>query len=120
LSGYDWPGNVRELENVLERAIILSPGTVLIAEAIRLGATSPIKASKLHGRSDSTSAIRANETLREVEREHILRICQATDWKIKGPNGAAIRLGINPGTLYSRMKKLGIQRPTDHNRHSGN
>jgi len=120
LSGYDWPGNVRELENVLERAIILCPGTVLNLEAIRLGATSPIKASKLHGRSDSTSEIRANETLREVEREHILRICQATDWKIKGPNGAATRLGINPGTLYSRMKKLGIQRPTDHNRSSGN
>jgi hypothetical protein len=45
------------------------------------------------------------------ERAHILRICQATAWKIKGPDGAASKLGNNPGTLYARMKKPGIQRP---------
>jgi transcriptional regulator of acetoin/glycerol metabolism len=43
---------------------------------------------------------------------HIFRVCQATGWEIKGPTGAAVRLGLTPGTLYWRMKKLGIQRPT--------
>jgi len=54
---------------------------------------------------------RAERTLPEIEKFHILRICESTGWKIKGPKGAAVKLGLNPGTLYSRMKKLGIRRP---------
>ena len=52
-----------------------------------------------------------DDTLQARERAHILQVCQATGWKIKGPDGAAHRLGLNPGTLYARMKKLGIRRP---------
>ena len=52
-----------------------------------------------------------DDTLQARERAHILQVCQATGWKIKGPDGAARRLGLNPGTLYARMKKLGIRRP---------
>ena len=111
---YDWPGNVRELENVIERAIILSPGTSLRPEAIQLGSAAPARSREGHTRTDSTPDTGDNDTLQARERAHILRICQATVWKIKGPDGAATKLGINPGTLYARMKKLGIRRPAAH------
>jgi len=111
LSSYDWPGNVRELENVLERAIILSSGPSLRLEAIRLGSVSPVRSAE---RRDSTCAVGEashDDTLQVHERAHIQRVCQSSGWKIKGADGAARRLGLNPGTLYSRMKKLGIRRP---------
>jgi transcriptional regulator with GAF, ATPase, and Fis domain len=112
LAAYDWPGNVRELENVLERAIILSPGTALRLDAIQLG---PVSTPRNHGRERTNSDAGndgKDDTLQAQERAHIVRICQATEWKIKGADGAAEKLGLNPGTLYSRMKKLGIRRPS--------
>jgi transcriptional regulator with GAF, ATPase, and Fis domain len=111
LTTYDWPGNVRELENVLERATILSPGTSLRPEAIQLPAASPAKTGEHQARPDPAPDPGQGDTLQARERAHIVRICQATAWKIKGPDGAAKRLGLNPGTLYSRMKKLGVRRP---------
>jgi transcriptional regulator with GAF, ATPase, and Fis domain len=111
LTAYDWPGNVRELENVLERSIILSPGPVLNLESIQLGHSAPLELRKLRSHIDTSEDIGTADTLLAREREHILRVCQTTHWKIKGPDGAATILGINPGTLYARMKKLGIQRP---------
>jgi DNA-binding NtrC family response regulator/PAS domain-containing protein len=112
LLAYDWPGNVRELENVIERAIILSPGTSLNLGAIQLSHAAPAKSCERHARTDATADSGESDSLEARERAHILRICQATAWKIKGPDGAASKLRLNPGTLYSRMKKLGIQRPT--------
>ncbi|HJO03167.1 MAG TPA: sigma 54-interacting transcriptional regulator [Acidobacteriota bacterium] len=98
LIAYDWPGNVRELENLVERACILSPGQELrIERDIR----SP----------DSTRDTRS-ERLEDAEREHILSVLQACGGTINGAGNAADRLGINPSTLRSRMKKLGITRPT--------
>jgi formate hydrogenlyase transcriptional activator len=114
LTAYDWPGNVRELENVIERAIILSPGTSVKLGAIQLGSTTLAKSRERRDRSDATTDAGESDTLEARERAHILRICQATDWKIKGRDGAATKLGLNPGTLYSRMKKLRIQRPAAH------
>jgi PAS domain S-box-containing protein len=111
LSAYDWPGNVRELENVLERAIILSPGTSLGLEAIHLGSAAPPRSRERHARTEPAADAGESDTLQALERAHILRICEVTDWKIKGPAGAASKLGLNASTLYSRMKKLGIQRP---------
>ncbi len=112
LSAYDWPGNIRELENVLERAIILSPGSTLLPATVQL---SPVSAAMSHEhRPRQTSPAEpsvVDGTLQELERTHILRVCQKTGWKIKGPDGAASLLGINPGTLYSRMRKLGLRRP---------
>ncbi len=107
---YDWPGNIRELENVLERAIILSPGASLELDAIQLGPVRrPVPA--LDGPARASGPAAEDDTLQAHERAHILQVCQATGWKIKGPDGAARRLGLNPGTLYARMKKLGIRRP---------
>ncbi len=107
---YDWPGNIRELENVLERAIILSPGPALELDAIQLG---PVRRSApaSDGPAPASGPAAEDDTLQARERAHILQVCQATGWKIKGPDGAARRLGLNPGTLYARMKKLEIRRP---------
>jgi transcriptional regulator with GAF, ATPase, and Fis domain len=96
LTRYAWPGNVRELENLIERAVILSPGSVLRIPTGQL-ATQPGAAS-------------APTTLEAAEREHILRILDQTKWVIAGPNGAASRLGMKRTTLQSKLKKLGISR----------
>jgi formate hydrogenlyase transcriptional activator len=91
---YDWPGNVRELQNVIERALILSPGS-----ALRL-------AEPLATRTRPTP-----DRLDEVEREHILRVLVRCGWRINGEGNAAAVLGLEPSTLRSRMQKLGIRRP---------
>ena len=110
LTRYDWPGNIRELENVLERAIILSPDATLELDVLQLGpAGHPAPARDGPTRAGGPAA--EDDTLQAHERAHILQVCQAAGWKIKGPDGAAQRLGLNPGTLYARMKKLGIRRP---------
>jgi formate hydrogenlyase transcriptional activator len=109
LTQYDWPGNVRELENVIERAVILSPGPVLtLASGLRStsgkGGGEPVGAP-----ADSP----INWSLEQAERNHFIRVCEDCGWRIKGAGGAAERLGLNPSTLYFRMKKLGIVKPED-------
>jgi formate hydrogenlyase transcriptional activator len=98
---YGWPGNVRELENVIERAVILSPGTELLIPA---GDWAPARAPL--PKLDDGEA-----TLSEAERQHILRALREANWVLGGPNGAAARLGVKRTTLQSKMKKLGISRP---------
>jgi formate hydrogenlyase transcriptional activator len=102
LSEYHWPGNVRELENFIERAVILSGGSVLQPPLAELA-----KRKKL---SSAISANGSNGTLREAEREHIERALKDTNWVIGGPAGAAARLGMKRTTLQTRIKKLGIKR----------
>jgi transcriptional regulator with GAF, ATPase, and Fis domain len=104
LTAYDWPGNVRELRNIIERAMILSPGT-----ALKLDNWFPGNA-EFTGTSSRTHD-RKSETIAEVERAHIEKVLQACDWKIRGKDGAAEYLGLKRTTLQSRMKKLGIDRP---------
>jgi len=99
LMSYSWPGNVRELENVIERAVILSQGPELkIDECSEMGVEMDINLSSI-------------KKLEDVERTHIIRILEETNWVIGGKRGAAALLGMNTGTLRSRMKKLGINRP---------
>ena len=98
LKRYAWPGNVRELQNVIERAVILSPGPLLEIP--------PLVSS--NGAADKISA--DFRTLEAVEREHITRILETTSWRISGAKGAAAILGMNPNTLRSRISKLGISR----------
>ena len=101
LVAYAWPGNIRELQNLIERAVIRSPGERL--EIPVSGIDEGIGAAKPSG---------SPATLEEAERAHILATLKATRWTVAGPNGAAKRLGINRSTLQFRMKKLGIERPS--------
>jgi len=103
-TAYDWPGNVRELKNIIERAMILSPTSVLQLDDWFPG--------RLELTSNSLQALgQSGETIEEVERAHMEKVLAACDWKIRGEGGAAERLGLKRTTLQSRMKKLGIQRP---------
>ena len=98
LTTYFWPGNVRELQNVIERAVVLTTRAIV-----------EIDDSSLQSPSDSQQS--AVDTLENIERGHILRALNQTQWVIHGKRGAAEILGINSSTLRSRMDKLGIKRP---------
>jgi PAS domain S-box-containing protein len=107
LMGYRWPGNVRELENVVERAVILSPGAAL-AVAPELLPALPPPAAPPPSRADVAPGEPA--ALEDVDRQHIVTVLKRTGWRIDGPQGAARLLNMNPSTLRSRMQKLGIRR----------
>jgi len=114
LSNYSWPGNVRELQNVIERAVILSPGdTLVLAEKLpaAAAATAHVKTIKTIPIEAAREADSAG-TLDVVERRHIESILNQAQWLIEGERGAARILGMSPSTLRSRMQKLGIQRPS--------
>lgn len=99
LMRYPWPGNVRELQNLIERAVILSPQSVLRAPTSELEALS------------AAAQLNAPMTgLEEVERDHILRALDASNWVVGGRNGAAARLGMKRTSLVYRMQKLRISR----------
>jgi formate hydrogenlyase transcriptional activator len=116
LRRYQWPGNVRELQNVIERAAVVSGGRRLqlpdawgSAEDWKAVGTWPAPtadAPQLHPIGSLQE-----KSLNQVGRNYILRILEQTGWRIEGPKGAAIILGLNPSTLRSRMQKLGIRRP---------
>lgn len=103
LMAYEWPGNIRELRNILERAVITSGGTSLhLPDKLR-----PIHENK----NTNTETDDELLPLTEVERRHILLTLQKTNWQISGDMGAAHILKINPSTLRSRIKKLGLKKP---------
>jgi PAS domain S-box-containing protein len=95
LMTYEWPGNVRELANVLERAVILCDGPTILEG--HLGVI---------GRDRHSGSF---PTLEEVERQHIIRALAETGGVLAGPQGAARLLGMRRSTVWSRMRKLGIQ-----------
>jgi formate hydrogenlyase transcriptional activator len=101
---YPWPGNVRELQNVVERAVILSPGPALQVPLSDLRAM-PVQSAAAG--AERAAAV----TLVDAEREHILEALDATGWVVGGPRGAAGRLGMKRSTLQKKMQKLGISRP---------
>jgi formate hydrogenlyase transcriptional activator len=103
---YEWPGNVRELQNFIERAVILSPHSVLRAPTSELEALSshePVTVPMI--------GIAPMTGLEEVERDHIVRALKASNWVVGGRNGAAARLGMKRTSLVYRMQKLRITRP---------
>jgi PAS domain S-box-containing protein len=98
LQDYPWPGNVRELENVIERAVINSSGPKLrladdLAGPAHKEMPTPLK------------------SLQEIEKDYIIRVLEESNWRIDGPQGAALILDMNPSTLRSRLRKLGIKKP---------
>ncbi len=129
LTNYPWPGNIRELQNVIERAVILSPGdTLVLAEELRAPAAAPgssrreeaqIQRPEVGGqRSEvdrppglSVATGKVDGALEDVERRHIETVLAQANWMIEGERGAANVLKMNPSTLRSRMQKLGIKRP---------
>jgi DNA-binding NtrC family response regulator len=99
LCRYSWPGNIRELQNFIERAVILTPGSVLQIPIEALKTSAPVVSS-------------TSGTLEDLEREHILQVLRETRSVIGGPKGAAARLGLKRTTLLSKMERLGISRST--------
>jgi formate hydrogenlyase transcriptional activator len=99
LVAYDWPGNIRELENIIERAMILSPN-----DSLEFGEWVPTQ--KTQSGKSPVSTVK----LEDVEKEHIIEVLKKTGWKVSGEKGAAKILGLNPTTLEARMKKMGIKR----------
>jgi PAS domain S-box-containing protein len=95
LQSYAWPGNVRELEHVVESALITC------------------QKNKLHFDLPKTAAAATSKhkTFEEMEREYILDVLKATNWKIKGKDSASAILGLPPSTLRHRIKKLGLKKP---------
>jgi formate hydrogenlyase transcriptional activator len=103
LVAYHWPGNIRELQNVVERAVIVSRGSVLNVPSADLKPV-PVRADTPR---PSTPTLRT--ALDEAERTQILAALEHCRWVIAGPNGAAAHLGMKRSTLQFRMQKLGIQ-----------
>ena len=98
---YSWPGNIREMQNVIERAVILSPSSSL-----------EIPPETLRPQTGEIEAVeKVAVTLVDAEREHILSKLRETGWVVGGPKGAAARLGMKRSTLQMKMKKHGITRP---------
>jgi len=96
---YAWPGNVRELQNIIERAVILSPGRTL-----------QVPVTDLQSSTQPSEPTVGAITLADAERDHILNALHETGWVIGGPKGAAARLGMKRSTLQWKMKRLGIMR----------
>ena len=97
LTKYDWPGNIRELENTIERAVILSKGTTLTLDDSFKGMPAPLEAL-------------STTDLNKIITAHIVHVLDICNWKVKGKGNAAEKLCLNPNTLRSKMRKLGIVR----------
>jgi DNA-binding NtrC family response regulator len=109
LHQYDWPGNVRELANLLERAVILCQADILELKHLAVSRGNRAGAGPADGLP----------TLEEAERRLILRALEQTGGTLAGPYGAAQILGLNRSTLWSRMKKLGIELPKHQSARAG-
>ena len=108
LVSYAWPGNIRELENLIERAVLLSPGKEL---RVPLSELRNVQTPVAEQAAPAAAAGPTISTLEEAERQHILRALRQTEWRIAGARGAASILGMKRTTLQARMRKLGIRRP---------
>nr|MBS0020473.1 sigma 54-interacting transcriptional regulator [Gammaproteobacteria bacterium] len=109
LTSYAWPGNVRELQNILERAVITARnGELNLAQVL-----TPLPSPKICRNTEQAPAnILTEAQLRHIERSNLVRALEACQWKVAGDKGAARLLGLSPSTLSSRMKALGVSRPS--------
>jgi len=108
---YDWPGNVRELKNVIERAVILSPGNVL-----RLDLSMPnvrvARPAQATPAVQKITGILTEKEMRDYQKQNLIAALTETDWRVSGPDGAAELLGVRPTTLADRIRAFDIKRPT--------
>jgi DNA-binding NtrC family response regulator len=130
LSNYGWPGNIRELQNLVERALVMQDAPVLKITTDYLGNTAPAERAALAAAAGDPGTTRTtlagpvdfddtlSTGLHVVQRDHILRVLDATHWVIEGSHGAALKLGLKPATLRHRMKKLGISRAVNAGAHA--
>jgi len=110
LQAYDWPGNIRELQNVIERGVILAQDGRFDLERTLPGVaqvSTPAQPTAVP--EDQVLTV---EQMQQLERDNLMRALQATKWKVTGEGGAARLLGMNPSTLNSRIRALGIKRPS--------
>jgi transcriptional regulator with GAF, ATPase, and Fis domain len=113
LMQYDWPGNVRELQNVMERAIILAKGSRLRLDlALAYGSVQPLASDPMTETPPASAPEKVirSEELKRLERDSIIAALERAHRRVSGPGGAAALLGVNPNTLTSRMRSLGIKR----------
>lgn len=113
LKNMSWRGNVRELENLIERSVILTRGSVMNVPLAELQTPAPIVPPTTNLSEDKhTENIRAVDapttSLQDAERQHILRTLRVVNGVVGGPKGAAVLLGLNRSTLVSKMRRLGI------------
>ena len=110
LHAYDWPGNVRELEHFIQRVVIACKGSQIeVADLMQYGFDIVNAVLGLKGQASSVPQHEIVPLL-EFERRYILEVLTATNWQVKGAQGAAALLGVPSSTLYSKMSKLGIKR----------
>jgi formate hydrogenlyase transcriptional activator len=112
LMTYQWPGNIRELQNIVERAVVMAAGPLISLDADILPTSASRAATPATPRAVAVEPAPANMSRDEAERRHIEAVLARTDGVIEGPSGAATILSLHPNTLRSRMKKLGVQRPS--------
>jgi PAS domain S-box-containing protein len=110
LQEYNWPGNVRELKNVIERAVILSPGNVLRLD-LSMPDTGVSQTPSSAGDPDNVDDILNEKEMREYQKQNLAVALKQTNWRVSGPYGAAELLGIKPTTLADRIRSFGIKRP---------
>ncbi len=110
LREYDWPGNIRELKNVIERAVILSPGNVL-----RLDLSMPDVGvetdSDLTHEPEGSKRVLTETEMREYQKQNLAAALEQTNWRVSGPDGAAELLGVRPTTLADRIRSFGLKKP---------
>jgi transcriptional regulator with GAF, ATPase, and Fis domain len=111
LQNYDWPGNVRELRNVIERAVILARGGPLQFDLPVTDSTPFPSSSASHPGTKAGRELFTEAEMQRSARANLVAVLESTAWKIKGADGAAEFLGVNPTTLLARMKKMGLKRP---------
>jgi len=111
LQSYDWPGNVRELRNVIERAVILARGGALDFDLPAANQTVLPHRGTTPPDGPAAPAFLTEAEMQRRVRDNLIAVLEKVNWKIKGPDGAAELLGVNPTTLLSRMNKWGLKKP---------
>src|SRR5262249_4856842 len=138
MMNYDWPGNIREMQNLIERGVVLSNGSILSIERSLLQSSQTGQTGQTGRTAQPTSGAQprvvaqavappaapppsgvdapsissgSSSSLEDLQRQHIIKVLSETNWVIEGEKGAAKMLNLHPNTLRSRLKKMGIQRP---------